>query len=133
MCSVHLNVQKNKETQENPKNPTVFLETQKTLYDNDNDNVNDNDIYNNKLIKFKKPTIKEIEDYCLERNNSIDSRYFYDYYESRGWLIGKTKMKDFKAAIRLWEQNKKKFEEQKQKEKQKQEFFDYENTPYRAF
>ena len=41
-------------------------------------------------------------------------------------------MKDFKAAIRLWEQNQKKFEQQKQTE-QEEEDFDYDNTPYRPF
>ena len=43
-------------------------------------------------------------------------------------------MKDFKAAIRLWEQNQKKFEQQKQKEREEEEEdFDYDNTPYRPF
>lgn len=53
--------------------------------------------------RFIKPTIEEIRDYCNERNNGIDAQKFYDFYESKGWLIGKNKMKDWKAAIRTWE------------------------------
>ena len=53
--------------------------------------------------KFKKPTIEEIESYCRERNNNIDANAFYDYYESKGWMVGKNKMKDWKASVRTWE------------------------------
>jgi hypothetical protein len=53
--------------------------------------------------KFIKPTVEEIEAYCRERNNGIDAQQFYDFYESKGWLIGKNKMKDWKAAVRTWE------------------------------
>lgn len=58
-----------------------------------------------KQKKFKKPTIEEIQSYCQERNNTVDAQRFFDYYESKGWLIGKNKMKDWKAAIRTWERN----------------------------
>ena len=56
-----------------------------------------------KIEKFVKPTIEEIKAYCKERNNGIDANYFFDYYESKGWLVGKTKMKSWKAAVRTWE------------------------------
>lgn len=64
----------------------------------------DKDIIKNKNI-FKKPSLEEVETYCRERNNGIDAQSFIDFYESKGWLIGKTKMKDWKAAIRTWERN----------------------------
>lgn len=76
---------------------------------NDNVHVNDND-NNINIKKFIKPTIEEIKSYCLERNNSINPIQFFDYYESKGWLIGKNPMKDWKACIRTWEQNAKKLE-----------------------
>ena len=50
----------------------------------------------------------EIKDYCIERNNGIDAEQFFDFYESKGWLVGKTKMKNWKAAIRTWEKRKQK-------------------------
>lgn len=66
-----------------------------------------NNKYNSGTKIFKKPTVEEIKNYCLERKNSINPSQFFDFYESRGWLIGKTKMKDWRAAIRTWEQNNK--------------------------
>ena len=55
---------------------------------------------------FEKPTIKEIEQYCSERNNGINANAFYDFYESKNWYVGKNKMKDWKACVRTWEQRK---------------------------
>ena len=52
---------------------------------------------------FQKPTIKEIADYCAERKNKIDPAYFFDYYETKGWKVGKHKMTDWKSCIRNWE------------------------------
>ena len=53
--------------------------------------------------KFQKPTVDEIKAYCRERKNGIDPEQFWDYYESKGWLVGKTAMKDWRAAVRTWE------------------------------
>ena len=52
---------------------------------------------------FKKPTIDEVKEYCESRNNGIVAEVFIDFYESKGWMIGKNKMKDWKAAVRTWE------------------------------
>lgn len=54
---------------------------------------------------FVKPTVNEIEEYCKERNNSVSADTFYDFYESKGWMVGKNKMKNWKAAVRTWERN----------------------------
>jgi hypothetical protein len=78
--------------------------------ENENDNVNDNDIKEKNIIKkkiFKKPTIDEIKDYCIERNNNVDPERFFDFYESKDWMIGKNKMKDWKSAVRTWEKSNK--------------------------
>lgn len=56
---------------------------------------------------FVIPKIEEIKNYCNERNNKINPLQFYDYYQSKGWMVGKNKMKDWKAAIRTWEQKSK--------------------------
>jgi len=53
--------------------------------------------------KFIPPTVEEIRAYCKERKNNVDPESFYDFYESKGWMVGKTKMKDWKAAVRTWE------------------------------
>lgn len=57
---------------------------------------------------FKKPTIEEIQKYCEERKNGINAEEFFDFYESKDWMIGKNKMKDWKACVRTWERNSKK-------------------------
>lgn len=58
--------------------------------------------------KFKTPTLEEVKNYCLERNNNVDAERFIDFYESKGWMIGKSKMKDWKACVRTWERDAKK-------------------------
>lgn len=58
-----------------------------------------------KRKRFEKPTLSEIEQYCIERNNNINAAHFYDYYESNGWKVGKNSMKDWKAAVRTWERS----------------------------
>ena len=70
----------------------------------------ENIIINNNISKekkFEKPTVEEIKEYCVSRGNGIDANYFYDFYESKNWMIGKNKMKDWKAAVRTWERNNK--------------------------
>ena len=51
----------------------------------------------------------DVREYCFERGNSIDPQRFVDYYTSNGWMVGKNKMKDWKAAVRTWEQKEKSY------------------------
>jgi DNA replication protein DnaD len=74
---------------------------QKSL--NNNDKECKKNVNNNKA--FKKPTVEEIKAYCLERHNNVDADKFYNYYESNGWMVGRNKMKDWKASVRTWERN----------------------------
>ena len=60
-----------------------------------------------KTKRFIPPSVEEVEQYCLERSNNIDAQSFIDFYESKGWMIGKNKMKDWKAAVRTWERSRK--------------------------
>lgn len=57
-----------------------------------------------KSSRFIPPTVDEVRAYCKERNNGIDPQAFCDFYEAKGWIVGKTKMKNWKAAVRTWEQ-----------------------------
>lgn len=57
--------------------------------------------------RFTPPTVEEVKAYCLERKNTVDPESFVSFYESKGWMIGKNKMKDWKAAVRTWEQKEK--------------------------
>ena len=58
-----------------------------------------------KAKRFTPPTLEEVKAYCFERGNNVDANHFIDYYTSNGWLVGKNKMKDWKAAVRTWERN----------------------------
>lgn len=60
-----------------------------------------------KKKKFEKPTLEEVSAYCKERNNGIDAEAFIAFYESKGWLIGKTPMRSWKSAIITWEKSRK--------------------------
>ena len=53
--------------------------------------------------KFVKPTVDEVRAYCKERKNTVNPETFCDFYESKGWKIGKDPMRDWKAAVRTWE------------------------------
>lgn len=53
--------------------------------------------------RFKKPTIEELENYFLELGIDKDeSNIMFDYYESKGWKVGKSPMKCWKSATRNW-------------------------------
>lgn len=58
-----------------------------------------------KRTVFKPPTIEEVRAYCLERGNSVDAERWHNHYIANGWMVGKTKMVDWKAAVRTWERN----------------------------
>jgi len=68
-----------------------------------------------KAKRFIPPTVEEVESYCSERGNGIDAQSFIDFYESKGWMIGKNKMKDWKAAVRTWERSRNKNSTEKSK------------------
>lgn len=74
-----------------------------TILVNNNDKENDNKNQKRKNKKFEKPQLEEIELYCKERKNGIDPQTFFDFYESKGWMIGNNTMKDWQAAVRSWE------------------------------
>lgn len=61
------------------------------------------EIYKEKNTKrFVKPSIEEIKEYVFENSLNVDCEYFYDYYQSNGWTVGKNHMKDWKATLRNW-------------------------------
>lgn len=53
--------------------------------------------------RFSPPSLEEVAAYCEERKNGIDPQAFIDFYSAKNWMIGKNKMKDYKACIRTWE------------------------------
>lgn len=91
-----------------PMEENFYTPLEENFQDN---NINNNNTSNNKKEiykeRFVKPTIEEIEEYCKERNNGIDAIMFYNFYESKNWYVGKTKMVNWKNCIITWERNRK--------------------------
>ncbi len=71
----------------------------------ENENENENTIKEKKVSAFQKPTLIEIKTYMTEIGMADVSEKWFDYYESNGWLVGKNKMKNWKAAVRTWKSN----------------------------
>ena len=96
------------------ENDTVRSFVNDMIMKNDNDNDNEDSYHESyhesshdkKDVRkrFVKPTVEDISAYCNERKNTVVAQRFFDFYESKGWVVGKTPMKDWKAAIRTWEQ-----------------------------
>ena len=113
-----------KTTENQPKT----TEKQPNVNDNVNDNISNNISNNSKSLelfsngidiekekkkilkeknknpsRFVPPTIDEVAEYCRQRNSVVDPQGFVDYYTANGWKVGKNSMKNWQAAIRLWE------------------------------
>ena len=73
------------------------------------ENIDNNTLSNKARRNFQKPSLEEVREYCLERGSKIDPEAFYAFYESKGWLVGRSPMKDWKAAVITWEKKEKEF------------------------
>ena len=74
--------------------------------ENQTQNENENQNQKKKRSVFIPPTVEEVAEYCKERGNTINAEQFVDYYAARGWELKQgQKMKDWKASVRTWEQN----------------------------
>lgn len=81
--------------------------TNVTLEENRREENRKEDINNiRKSVAFAPPTLEEVKNYCQERNNGVNPDKWHDFYSSKGWMVGKNKMKDWKAAVRTWEDKK---------------------------
>lgn len=49
---------------------------------------------------FVPPTLQQVQDYVAERHSPVDPQQFMDFYAAKGWIVGKSPMKDWKAACR---------------------------------
>lgn len=72
----------------------------------DKDKDKDKDKEKKKKTPFAPPTVEEVAEYCRERHNKVNPNRFYAWYSANGWKVGKNPMKDWKAAVRTWEDDK---------------------------
>jgi len=61
----------------------------------------------NRASPFSPPSQKEVEQYCYEKNYSLDAEAFIGFYESNGWKVGRNPMKSWKAALTTWQKRNK--------------------------
>ena len=109
------------ETKENQKNQSGFSETKESQ--GQGQGQGQGDIARAK--RFTPPTLAEVQSYVAERHSPVDPQGFIDFYASKGWMVGKTPMKDWKAACR----NAEKWERWGNKASQNKPFvYDYGNT-----
>jgi hypothetical protein len=108
-----------KEVSATCENPTQVFPTQEnptqenhTLVKNEDSNIYKSNIESKEKApdkpvqrspKFIQPSLEEVKAYCSERSKGVDPEQWYDHYQSNGWMVGKTHMKDWKAAVRTWE------------------------------
>lgn len=55
-----------------------------------------------RATRFVPPTLGEVLQFISENHYAVDGRRFFEHYESVGWMVGRNKMKDWKAAVRKW-------------------------------
>lgn len=53
-----------------------------------------------RATRFTPPTLAEVQAYVSERQSPVDPQGFLDFYAAKGWMVGKTPMRDWKAACR---------------------------------
>ena len=91
-------------TKKKPSNNQDVTNPQPNVYVNVNDNdikKKDTNVSKEKASRFKPPTVTEVENYCREKEYRIDCERFVDFYRSNDWMVGKNKMKDWRAAVRI--------------------------------
>lgn len=100
-----------------------LTETNRELSNKDNDNENEKEKDNDIVVSDKqkphttnrmaRPSVEEISEYMREKgetDSDNEAQAFFDYYDSKGWLIGKTPMKRWRSAVGTWLRNKPKFD-----------------------
>ena len=85
-------------------------------------NINNNSLYKKGSSRFQKPTIEEIRQYCLEKGYNVDAEQFFNFYESKGWVVGKSPMKNWRAAVCTWNKREKEVPQRKRESRKESAF-----------
>ena len=93
------------ETKENKQEQTESNLPKEKDKEKDKEKENNKENNKEKSGRFTPPTIEQVKEYCQERGNAVDPDRWFNYYSSNGWKVGKNPMKDWKAAVRTWENN----------------------------
>lgn len=91
---------------------------------NNKEDININTLSNKGGHRFQKPSLEDVRAYCISRSNKVDPEQFYNFYESKGWMVGKSPMKDWRASVRTWEKREKEVAPRK-RENRKESVFEH--------
>lgn len=83
-----------------------------------------------KSKRFVPPTVDQVREYCQERDNTVDPERFVAFYSSKGWMVGRNKMKDWKASVRTWERNNNQNQKQSVNQENRNGFHNFEQRDY---
>lgn len=129
-----------KPNQEKPNHNQTITNIEPNVDVNVNVNVEKKDaIASKEKARFVKPTLENVSGYCREKELKVDAQHFIDYYESIGWVVGKTQkpMKDWKAAVRNWARQEKPVEKKNafttRFHNHEQQKYDFDNLNDRLF
>ena len=105
-------------------NESSMQDGTKVQHTNNNEYINNNSLYKKGISRFQKPTIEEIRQYCLEKGYNVDAEQFFNFYESKGWVVGKSPMKNWRAAVSTWNKREKEIP-QRNRESRKESAFEH--------
>lgn len=108
------NVYETYQTKDKPKTKT------KTKDKTKDNSLPPNGVSDTRAKRFTPPTLDDVSAYIRERGSNVDAQRFLDFYTAKGWMVGKNRMKDWKAAVRTWEK--------RDSEQNKPFVYDYGNT-----
>ena len=94
----------------------------KVQHTNKNEYINNNSLYKKGSSRFQKPTIEDIRQYCLEKGYNVDAEQFFNFYESKGWVVGKSPMKNWRAAVSTWNKREKEIPQRKRESRKESAF-----------
>ena len=103
-------------------NESSMQDGTKVQHTNNNEYMNNNSLYKKGSSRFQKPTIEEIRQYCLEKGYNVDAEQFFNFYESKGWLVGKSPMKNWRAAVSTWNKREKEIPQRKRESRKESAF-----------
>ena len=104
-------------------NESSMQDGTKVPYTNNNEYINNNNsLYKKGSSRFQKPTIEEIRQYCLEKGYNVDAEQFFNFYESKGWVVGKSPMKNWRAAVSTWNKREKEIPQRKRESRKESAF-----------
>ena len=82
----------------------IRKEPKEDINNNLNINIKNNNLENEKVKsrKYHVPCVDEVKEYVAKHNFLVDATEFVDFYESRGWCVGNSEIKNWQATVRMW-------------------------------